>query len=51
MVAWRESRQDEWRFERLRLLFERLHEAVRPTGPRRLDSEPKRKRRHAPRTR
>jgi hypothetical protein len=29
MVAWRESRQDEWRFERLRALFERLLDAKR----------------------
>jgi hypothetical protein len=30
MVAWRDSGQDEWRFQWLRALFERLRDAVRP---------------------
>jgi hypothetical protein len=46
MVAWRES-SDEWRFERLRVLVERVREAIRPVRPRRHDAQPEQKRRDA----
>jgi hypothetical protein len=46
MVAWWESPKDEWRFERLRLLFARVRAALRRTPSRRV--ELKRAQRHAP---
>jgi hypothetical protein len=49
MVAWWESPKDEWRFEWLRLLFERVRTAVGRTPPRRVD--PEYAQRHAPRDR
>jgi hypothetical protein len=46
MVAWWESPKDEWRFERLRLLFARVRAALGRTPSRRV--ELKRAQRHAP---